>query len=152
MMKILVCVCAEKIPDLFSWQIMRRFKAPVSHIYIRHEDMILEASDGGVKLKKCPPTFAIEHYEFACKEVILSCTLLEFEHWVSKNLGKPYGTSQIPGYFVPKFLRFLFKNGRKKGICCELVHWLMKDLSDHPNFRDDSESDFCKPWETFNLI
>lgn len=150
--KIQVCVCAEKIPDLFSWRIMRQFKEPVSHIYIEKDGFIYEAADKGVAKVPIPENMEQEHYVVGRKQVELLVDDEGFEAWFKTHEGKEYGTDQIPGYIVPSWLKWAFRNGRSRGICCEFVRWAMHDLTDHPKFRDESESDFCKPYETFQAI
>lgn len=146
-MKVKIGVAAEKIPDFWSWQIMRITKFGASHAILIIENEIFHAVSAGVCRVPFAP-FLVDHWITDSVEIDVNCTREEFEIWFSKVKGIPYSYRQLLGFAVPKFMRRFFSNGRKAAICTEFVLWFLTDFMkwDEPGY------EFATPKKVIDFI
>lgn len=146
-MRAIVAISAEKLPDFFSWQIMRRTKYPGSHCLVIVDDEVFEAIDCGVSRQPLAP-FLGSHWIADKVYVEVPCTKEQFEAWFGKLKGIPYSKMQLFGFALPKWTRRFFKNGRKAAICTEFVCWFLTDLMGY----EVVDEEFKTPEDVLNQI
>lgn len=147
MIKVKVCISAEKIPDMVSWLIMRFTRFEGSHVFLIYNDRIFHADGDGVSDIALEP-FMSEHHMTKTIDIELPITHDEFMAWYDKHKGIVYGDAQYAGFIMSSMKKYV-KNGRRAAICSEFVCWFMHDLVKAPGF-DDGE--FSSPKSVWALV
>lgn len=150
-MKVLLQVSSERVPDLVSWQIMRRLKFDGSHVFIviPEEDLMFHCVETGLRIDDYTK-FCETHHITRSKEIELACTRDEFQRWFDdhRRTTEGYGTMQYLGFCIP-IVKYWVRNARRKAICSEFVCWVLSDLGGYSNLED---SDFLSPKDVWNAV
>lgn len=147
--KVKVAGSAEVKPDLVSKAIMFFTRAKYSHLYIVYKGIMYHCVDRGVCAEVYEYFLYPDHIEVESIEVELKCSEDEFHGYMRELIGKriEYSHKQYIGFILP-FARKWLRNERNKGICSEMVCWVLSDLGTH----EFVDADFLHPKQVMQIL